>query len=200
VFHPTLRCSGCQSGALLAAAVNETAAEVLASNLAIPTADSYRSARNATIGVSPSVTPCANARRFIGNEDRNFQRERYRQPAAASPRVAGKRITRHRVPPGAESPGRGVPDPADPGAGLRRRMAWPALVERRCNPREGRAAGGDPPRTPRRPGRHAQPLYRGANEGADRRIDLSSERQPSAGAEVRLQARVVRAADRAREH
>src|SRR5690606_6637261 len=124
VFHPTLRCSGCQSGALLAAAGNETAAEVLASHLAIPTADSYRSARNATIGARPLSLLARTRVVFIGNEDRNFQRERYRQPAAASPRVAGKRITRHRVPPGAESPGRGVPDPADPGAGLRRRMAW----------------------------------------------------------------------------
>src|SRR5690606_40112676 len=76
VFHPTLRCSGCQSGALLAAAGNETAAEVLASHLAIPTADSYRSARNATIGARPLSLLARTRVVFIGNEDRNFQRDR----------------------------------------------------------------------------------------------------------------------------
>ena len=54
------------------------------------------------------------------------------------------------------------------------------------------------PRAARRPRRHPQPLPRSDDARPRRRLDLPAERQPAAGAEVRLQAGLVRPPRRAR--
>ena len=86
--------------------------------------------------------------------------------------------------------------PIDDG-GLRRHLARPEELERRRHPRARRGADRDPPRPARRSRRHAQPLHRGGGRRHAHRLPLSAQRQSGAGPEVRLQAALVRAADRA---
>ena len=62
----------------------------------------------------------------------------------------------------------------------------------------GEKPRGDPARPARRPGRHPQPLHRGRRGRRHRRLPLPAQRQPGPGPEVRLQAEVVRAAQRPR--
>ena len=90
------------------------------------------------------------------------------------------------------------PAPGDRGRGLQRGLARAEGLQRRRRPGRG---GGEPGRAPARPAgrprRHAQPLPRGLGARRGRRLDLPAQRQSAAGAEVRLQARLVRAPDRA---
>ena len=70
---------------------------------------------------------------------------------------------------------------------------WNGVAILATRRRPGRA----PARPARRPGRHPQPLHRGERARHGRRLDLPAQRQPAAGAEVRLQAGLVRAPRRA---
>ena len=103
-----------------------------------------------------------------------------------------------RLPAGAEGAAGEVPRSGDPGRRLRRDLARPEELERRRHPGARRRAGRDPARPARRPGRRAQPLHRGGGRRRACRLPLPAERQSGAGPEVRLQAALVRAADRAR--
>ena len=89
------------------------------------------------------------------------------------------------------------PDAALQGRGLRRRLARPEGLQRRRRAGARRRPEGAPPRPARRPGRHPQPLPRGIGARRRRRLHLPAQRQPAAGSEVRLQARLVRAPHRA---
>ena len=62
----------------------------------------------------------------------------------------------------------------------------------------GEKPRGDPAWPARRPGRHPQPLHRGRRGRHHRRLPVPAQRQPRPGPEVRLQAEVVRAAQRLR--
>ena len=112
--------------------------------------------------------------------------------------MAGTRVAGRRVPAGAEGAGPELSDHRDPRRGLRRDLARPDLVQRRRDPGEGRGSGRDPPRPAGRSRRHAQPLHRSGSERHRRRLPVPAQRQSAARAEVRIQAQVVRAADRAR--
>ena len=81
---------------------------------------------------------------------------------------------------------------------LRRRLARPEGLQRRRHPGARRRPGRAPARPARRPGRHPQPLHRGGDARRGGRLDLPAQRQSAAGAEVRLQAGLVRAPRRAR--
>ena len=67
-------------------------------------------------------------------------------------------------------------------------------LERRRHPGARRRAGADPQRPARRSRRHAEPLHRGGGQRRPHRLPLCAERQSAAGPEIRLQARLVRAA------
>ena len=82
------------------------------------------------------------------------------------------------------------------GGGLRRGLARAADVERGGDPLAGRRAGHDAGRAAGRSGRRAGALHRGGGGGGAGRLPLCAERQPAAGAEVRLQAGLARAASR----
>ena len=76
---------------------------------------------------------------------------------------------------------------------LRRDLVGAEVVQRRRDPRARRDARRAPARAARRRRRHAQPLHRGRGRRRGRRLALPAQRQPAAGPEVRLQARLVRA-------
>ena len=117
------------------------------------------------------------------------------QPA----RLARARRAGRRLPAGAEGRRRELPGRGDRGGRLRRGLARPAHLERRRHPGARRASRSRPRRgLPGDAGRRAEPLHRGGGRRRAGRLPLPAERQPAAGAEVRLQAGLVRAADRAR--
>ncbi len=70
-------------------------------------------------------------------------------------------------------------------------------LERRRHPRARRDADPDPQRAAGRRGRHAEPLHRGGGQRRAHRLALCAERQPAAGPEIRLQARLARSPRRA---
>ena len=81
---------------------------------------------------------------------------------------------------------------------LRRGLARAENLERRCDPGAQGRAGPDPHRPARRPQRSRGALHRGRRQRHRHRLHLSAERQSAARAEIRLQARLVRAAAQAR--
>ena len=98
-----------------------------------------------------------------------------------------------------KAPDDGFPDRCDPRGRLWRDLARAALVERRRDPRQGRAIRSKAARgLPGDPRRHAQPLHRGGGARRHRRLPVPAQRQSAARTEVRLQARVVRAPHPAR--
>src|SRR6516165_2841579 len=60
------------------------------------------------------------------------------------------------------------------------------------------AKGREPARASRRRRRHAQPLSRRSGARRDRRLPVSTERQPAARSQIRLQTGLVRTADQLR--
>ena len=150
---------------------------------------------------SPSSSPCAISfpACCAGSEDRDLQHQRRQAAPAAAARVAGRGRARRRLPAGAEGGRRRVPArrasrrPATARSGAASgpgtaSPSWPAAPSRS---RRGARLPGDA-------GRHARPLHRGGGRRRARRLPLPAQRQPAAGPEVRLQAGLVRAADRPR--
>src|SRR5688572_22598871 len=111
--------------------------------------------------------------------------------------MAGTRVAGRRVPAGAEGAGPEFSDRRHPRRRLWRDLARPGFLQRRRDPGEGRESARDSPRPARRSRRHAQPLHRSGSERPRRRQPVPAQRQSAARAEVRIQAQVVSAADRA---
>src|SRR2546425_1249448 len=133
------------------------------------------------------------------NEARDFQRERHSLAAHASAAVAAERIAGYRLPARAEGARDGLAGQGDPRCGIWGAVAGAEVVERGGDPREGRGPGRVPARAAGRSAGRAEPLSGGGGAGDHRRLPISAERQSAARAEVRLQAGVVRAPDRACE-
>lgn len=83
-------------------------------------------------------------------------------------------------------------------AGLSRDLARTACLEWRCHPEQGRSAHRESTRLAGRSVRHSQPIHRCGGERRHHRLSLRTQRQSSAGAEVRLQARLAQAPEAAR--
>ena len=81
---------------------------------------------------------------------------------------------------------------------LRSHLAWADIVERCGYPRQRDGPAGKPARASRRRRRHAQPLSRRSGARRDRRLPVSTERQPAARSQIRLQTGLVRTADQLR--
>ncbi len=100
------------------------------------------------------------------------------------------------LPAGAEGRAARLPAGRPRGGGLRRRVAGPEDVERRRHPGPRRHSGADPPHAARRSRRHPGPLHRGGGRRRPHRLALPAERESPTRAQVRRQARLVRALDR----
>ena len=109
-----------------------------------------------------------------------------------------REVSRYRLPAGAQGARRSLSPARDSQRGIRSHLARSALLERRRNPAEGRRARRDAQGPAKRPRRLAQPLYRSGHRRSHRRLPVPAERQSPARPEVRLQARLVRAVQRAR--
>jgi hypothetical protein len=125
-----------------------------------------------------------------------FKHQRHQSPPGESARLAARGGAGRRLPAGAQGERRELSESGRPRCRLWRGLARTEDLERDRDPRQGCRAHPDPGRAARRPRGRAGPLHRSGRERGARRLHLFAERQPAAGAEVRLQARLVRPADR----
>ena len=128
------------------------------------------------------------------HEDRDLQRQRHQRPPAASARWLEEHSPT-RLPAGAEDARREVSRRCARATPATARSGTARKLQRRRHPRARRRAVGAAARPARRPRRTHSRYIEAA---VARRLvgsPLPAQRQPAAGPEVRLQARLVRAAD-----
>ena len=101
---------------------------------------------------------------------------------------------RRRMRSGIEGPAGEIPPRRYSQGRIRRDLAWTESLEWCRDPFTRHRPRRDPARASRRPRGPPQPLYRGGCRRAHHRLTLSTERQSRPGTEIRLQARLVRAA------
>ncbi|UUZ47524.1 endonuclease/exonuclease/phosphatase family protein [Massilia sp. B-10] len=99
-----------------------------------------------------------------------------------------------------KAPQEKFPEDALKAVKLPRHLARPEKLERRGDPRARNGAHRGRARTAWRRERCAKPLPRGRRRRRADLLSVSAERQPRPRPQVRLQARLVRAPDRARRH
>ena len=153
-----------------------------------PRAGVRRPARRCCATSAPawrSTSPCASScpACCAASEDRDLEHQRRRPAPAAPARVA----RRGRSPTSSclqelKATDADFPARRARGGRLRRRLARPAHLERRRDPRARRRADRVAPRAARRRCRHAGALHRGRGRRRARRLALPAQRQPAARA------------------
>ena len=100
--------------------------------------------------------------------------------------------SRRRVSAGVEMRAGRFPRRCDPEGGVPRRLEGRAVLERRRDPRPETRAGPHPRRAAREYRRQAEQIHRSRRRGYRDRLDLPAQRQPAAGSQIQVQARLVR--------